>query len=657
MLVFPSDAFYLYLCSWRRLWAAAVAGDLRQSSRAQASGLRCAISNYEDAGALAGRRAVTETESLAARSDAIRHAPGGRRAALLVVSCYLGAALVLTWRLWADPASRTVAGNPTDADQFAWFLRYAATAVAHGHLPALVTAAMNAPRGINMMGNTSFLLPGMLLTPVTLLAGPEVSLGIVLTLGLAGSAASLFWVLRRWGGSLAAAALGGAVYGCSPALLDSGLGHYNLQFAVLPPLIIDAPLRIVTGRGHPVRAGVWLGLLSAAQLFTGEELLAQTAIVGLVLVITLAASHPRAVRARARDAALGLAVGAGIALLICGRALWAQLRGPLSAHGSWEALSDYSSHLGAFVTPPGDLLFHTHASAPAAVARGRHSYLAEYLAYLGWPLFVVLVPAARRFWRDPRVRAAAVTWAVLEVLSLGAESRTFLGVRFPGGLLPWHWLQGLPILGEILPDRFAILADGAAAVVLALSLDLARSAAPGAAGWRRRSLPFAVAVLALLPLIPLPYQASAVPPVPAGWQVAFAGLRLAPDARVLVVPVPYSAFPETLRWQADTGEPGSLMGGYFVGSNRAGQTAMEYYGPVSINRFFVYLDALWEGSSLPRAPSRAQVRADLAYLRPAAVVAVTGPGSPLGHYLTGLFGRPALQAGRVLAWRFTKPAA
>ena len=51
-------------------------------------------------------------------------------------------------------------------------------------------------------------------------------------------------------------------------------------------------------RGKVVRAGIWLGLLSAAQLFTGEELLAQTAIVGLVLVIALAASHPRAVRAR-----------------------------------------------------------------------------------------------------------------------------------------------------------------------------------------------------------------------------------------------------------------------------------------------------------------------------------------------------------------------
>jgi dolichyl-phosphate beta-glucosyltransferase len=569
----------------------------------------------------------------------------------LIAGCYLLGALALTWRLWADPASRAQVGDAEDVDLYSWFLRYAATAVAHGHLPALVSTAMNAPRGINLMGNTSFLLPGMLLTPVTLLAGPQVSLAIVLTLGFAGSAASLFWVLRRWGASLAAAALGGALYGFSPAMLDSGIGHPHMQFAVLPPLMIDALLRIVTGRGHPVRAGVWLGLLSAAQLFTGEELLAQTAIAGLVLVVALAASHPRAVRARARDAALGLGTGAVIALLICGRALWVQLRGPLSSHGGWEPLSDpwYSSHLWAFVTPPGDLFFHTRASV-ATVASG-HDFITEYLAYLGWPLLVVLVVAAMRFWRDPRVRAAAVTWAVLEVFSLGAQSRTFLGVHVPGGLLPWHWVQGLPLIAAMLPDRFPLLADGAAAAVLAFSLDLARSAAPGAAVWRQRGLPFAVAVLAVLPLIPLPYQASAGPPVPAGWQAAFAGLRLAPDARVLVVPVPFSHQPEVLRWQADTGQPGSLIGGWFVGPNQAGQASVMYFGPHMIADFFVYLDALWSGSSLPRAPSRAQIQADLAYLRPAAVVAVTSRGSPLEHFLTRLFGQPAVQVGRMLGWR------
>ena len=208
---------------------------------------------------------------------------------------YLLAALAVTLWLWRDPATRTVLGNPNDADQLAWFFRYDAVAIAHGHLPALVTTAMNAPQGVSVMWNTFMLLPGVLLAPVTLLLGPQTALTVLMTAGFAGSALAMFFVLRRWDASLPAAALGGAVYGFSPAMLHSAIGHYDLQFAVLPPLIIHLGLRLATGRTSAVRGGLGLGLLVTAQLFITEEILAATAIAGTVLVAVLAASRPRAV--------------------------------------------------------------------------------------------------------------------------------------------------------------------------------------------------------------------------------------------------------------------------------------------------------------------------------------------------------------------------
>jgi hypothetical protein len=197
-------------------------------------------------------RALTTTASPAA--PATRRAPRRRFwTATAILACYLLAAVAVTWHLWGGPASRLVAGNPYDPDQFAWFLRYTATALSHGRLPALVTAAMNAPQGINVMWNTSLLVPGIVLAPVTLLLGPQTALTVLLTAGFAGSAASLFLVLRRWDVAAGPAALAGAVYGFSPALLQAGIGHNNLQFAVLPPLIIDAALRVCLGSRAPVR--------------------------------------------------------------------------------------------------------------------------------------------------------------------------------------------------------------------------------------------------------------------------------------------------------------------------------------------------------------------------------------------------------------------
>jgi hypothetical protein len=84
---------------------------------------------------LAGRRAVTATQSRPLRGSSGPE-PALRRAGLIVPACYLAAALVVTWRLWADPASRFAAPNAGDADLFSWYLRYTATAISHGHLPA-----------------------------------------------------------------------------------------------------------------------------------------------------------------------------------------------------------------------------------------------------------------------------------------------------------------------------------------------------------------------------------------------------------------------------------------------------------------------------------------------------------------------------------------
>ncbi|MFY9777703.1 MAG: hypothetical protein WAK28_24305, partial [Trebonia sp.] len=398
------------------------------------------------------------------------------RAAWLALACYLIGALVITGRLWIDPAGRMQAGDRGDVDLFAWFVQYAATAVSHGQLPALFTTAMNAPVGISLMWNTSFLLPGVLLSPVTLLWGPQVSLTVALTLGFAGSAAALFWVLRRWGASLGAAALGGAVYGFSPALVTAGLGHYHLQFAVLPPLIVDAVARLVTGRGRGVRTGLWLGLLCAAQLFIGEELLVYTAVASLILVVALALSRPREVPRRAREALPGLAVAAVVFLLLDGYALWTQFKGPLAEHSKLRA--SLTGNLSWFVVPSDSLLFHTHASA--AEAATTLQLPAEYMDYLGWPLILVLVIAAVVFWRDIRVRTSAVLWAVLELCALGGGNLRIGDVRWSGRLLPWHWVQGLPGLAQVLPWRFAILADGAAAALLVFALDRALAAVPRA---------------------------------------------------------------------------------------------------------------------------------------------------------------------------------
>jgi hypothetical protein len=514
---------------------------------------------------------------------------------------------------------------------------------------------------VNVMWNTFMLLPGTVLAPVTLLAGPQTSLTILMTAGFAGSALAMFTVLRRWGVTTRAAGLGGAVYGFSPALLNSAIGHYDLQFAVFLPLLVDAAFRLLAGRTTAWRGGVYLGLLVAAQLMINEEMLFDTALTGLIIALVLIRRLPAL-----KPAVGGLAVALGTTVVLTGYPLWVQFFGPLPQQGSPFTLDYFKNDLSGLVTPSSLMLFHTSGSA--AFAANFQGALPEYLAYLGIPLIIVLLAATVCFWRRlPVVRALAVAWVLTEVLSLGGTLLA-AGHEYSGAKLPWYWVQGLPLLASLVPDRFSIVADGAAAALLAFAVDaavpLVRDRMPAlAAGRRPVAVVMSVALLAVLPLVPKPLPATAATPLPAGWSQTFADLRLPASANVLVVPIPSATFTSPLRWQADTGVPRSMVGGYYMGPAWNGQAYIDGDGTPPAGQ---YLNAMWQLSdgSVPAALSAqlpptaaakavtdAQLRTQLQAWQLSAVVAVTTMTSPLGKYLTVLLGRPTVATVDVLAWK------
>jgi hypothetical protein len=609
----------------------------------------------------------------------VRPSRVGRYEFALVGACYLLAAIAVMALVLRDPAARTVAGSPvdpSDSDQQGWWLRYAAEAVAHWRLPALVTNGMHAPVGVNAMWNPSILAPGVALSLVTLLFGPEVSLNVMLTAGLAGSGFSLFWVLRRWGIGTVAAVAGGLAYGFSPALTGSSVGNYNLQFGVFPPLIAHFTARLVTGRGapgagkdtgtspdnavDPVKTGAALGLVVALQLLTSEELLFYTAWAVAVGLVVAAVGRSRYV-ANADNAlrvGAGLLTASGVIVAIAGYPLWVQFAGPLTQHGSPYALNFWKNDLEGFIQPSSMQLIHSASSAAfAGTARGG---AAEYLNYLGWPMLVALPVAAVWLWRVLAVRMLAVTFLVLEVLSLGG-TLLFDGHDYSWLKLPWHLVEALPLASSAVLDRVSIIADGLAAALLAIAIDVAWRTVPGRGVTARRVAIGLATAIVVVPLLPAPLPPLTLPGVPAGWKQVLTALRLPPGASVLVVPVPTATFTPALRWEAETAVPASMMGGFFIGPIN-GQA---YIGGSPTGALPLYLNSLWamdrpasvnggglQAISQGETPSQAATW--LAGSGNSAVVAVTSLDSPLARYLTKALGQPAARSGEVIGWRVNR---
>ena len=305
-------------------------------------------------------------------------------AALSLVS--LAISLYLTWHLLGGFGQRMIAGNPDDVRLFEWYLVHGPWAVLHGHDPLLFTT-MNAPAGVNGMWNTPLLVPALISYPVTALAGPLAAYNTLFVLGLAAGPVCAFALLRRFVRSDWAAAVGGLVFGFSPAVLAAGLGHLDLVLIGLLPVILMLVLDLATGRRAALGGGLALGLAAAAQLFISEEILFQAGLVIVVCGALLLLTAPRTItRAGLARLGRGGAVAAVVFLVICAGPLWLQLFGPLHQHGSPFTLSFFEADLRGFIEPSHRFWLSTPASSAFAAHYGGGP--AEYLAYLGLPLLL-----------------------------------------------------------------------------------------------------------------------------------------------------------------------------------------------------------------------------------------------------------------------------
>lgn len=488
----------------------------------------------------------------------------------LVVAAYLLIGLAAFWP--ALPAlSSHIFGAEGDFVQAVWFIGWVPHALTHG-LDPFWTNALNVPYGVNLAQNTAMPLVGLLLAPVTLAFGPLVVTNLLLLLAMPLSAASGFLVLRRWQVWRPAAAIGGLMYGFSPYMLGQSEGHPQFTFQPLPPLIALVTVSILRGRGNPIRQGVGLGVLLAAEYLIAPEL---TAIIAVFLVAALACAGlrrpsriPEVARRMARPVGIALAVGT----VLVAYPVWLLLAGPQHVTGPpFGILNPFHNDLLSFVVPgPLQRVSLGLTSLERQVLASSNA--TEAGGYIGIPLLVLGGVLAWWSRHDHRLQLATVLMACAAILSLGphlaVDGRL---LRVP---LPFDVLDRIPVLKDILPSRVNFGVDAFFAAVIAFGLDDIRrgasrwgrgsASAEGAVGRSARSFAAAGVILAALVASQLPgwpYQtlpASGLPPSLA---------RAMPGGDPVVATYPYESYDiatmtEPMSWQASDGYGFRILSGY-----------------------------------------------------------------------------------------------
>jgi hypothetical protein len=486
---------------------------------------------------------------------------------IAVFSSYCVIALISIYPTILHGPTRWLQSSGTgDPSQEVWFVEFAPWAILHGHNP-FITNWISAPHGANLLANTSFILPSILASPITLLLGPIAGFNFLMIAAFTLSAYSMYFVVSHWVAWRPAAYVAGLLYGFSPFMVGQGLGHVFLVFEPFPPLILYEFYRgVIAGVDRPRHSGILLGLLLAAQFFVSTEVLAALGVIGIIGTVLFLVVYKRGL-----NWIVGRTVRvAGYAILsfsvVCIVPLMLLFFGPNHYSGpaqSVNSLGVFNSDLFSLVIPNG-----LQAIRPIFI-HPLYDNFAETDMYIGVPLLALLVVSCVRMWKRRGVRLFAYVALAAWVLSLGSRLRIYrhaTSIR-----LPFAILAHLPFSDSFVPARLSLFTYLFAAPILAIGLDgLRRTISRRSSLFRGSSIALVAALVALFPLVPKwPYPLGGLY-VPR-FITSSAEREIPPDSIVVTYPFPNILTTTPMSWQALDAMRYKLVGGEMITPGKSGK--------------------------------------------------------------------------------------
>jgi hypothetical protein len=475
------------------------------------------------AGRAGARGTAGDTASRDSRQSRFRATRAGRamtaspvRRELSVLAGFIVAGIAVTWPLATYLAGRLP--STRDTASYVWGFWWMAHQIAHLSYPWF-TSRMAAPVGIQLGFHSLLPLPGLLLTPVTLLLGPSFSYNLVamLTPGLLGYA--MYRAARLWVPSATGAVAAGAFYGLSSMLTAMAWYRLNIGLgAIFLPMALEASVRL---RRRPrLRQALILGLVMGAAVLTDQESAVLAAIVtGLTLLPWLIW---RPSWAKLRPVALAVLAGAVLAF----PQIFAMAQEVVLAHGglaikpSLLAVSykQYGIGLPGMFSPTPRVADFGLARLAGPFLHGRDN---EGMPMFGSVLTVLALLGLIVSWRRRNAWLLAALWIGCAALALGSSlwigkhqylplAMNWRGTRV-SALMPFTWFVQIPGLSSFREaDRLAILGLLPAALL-----------AGAAVNWLRYHARPLLAVALVLAIAELGYSGSSkIAPMPTHYTLA-----------------------------------------------------------------------------------------------------------------------------------------
>jgi hypothetical protein len=531
----------------------------------------------------AGRRTASIASGLLRRDSVVLIV---LLAVVLVVSWPLGRKLFSEFSDYGDP--------PVSAWGLWWFKEQLFSL----HDP-WTASDIFAPQGTMIAFSAYVPLAGLILSPLTALLGPAITLNLTkLFLPLLLSYVVFRLALRLEQPRLVALC-SGVLYGCSAQLVSRADAHFNFAAgALVPPLALLFVVRFRQERR-------FMDAALAGAVIGGGMLLDPT---GVLFAVIACGTYVLGVAFRHRDLRRRLATGtaiAAVAAIVCASPQLLAMKRQLDAGlyttdtvtlaGSWVLYGQSVESLFA----PSPYFRIVHPVQELAARSG------EFFPVYGWGLLFLAAAGAVAGWRRLLVRWMALLWLGATVMSLGPTLKigdsTFapaavdrFGYRL-SGILPYTWYVQIPgFADQRVAARFIILGLLPAALLAGFG---SRALATG--GLARRSLLAAALVVCALDLgSPMAFEGDVTQPE------IYDAIR-ADRTDSIVVDVPLIWLTGT-RYLGTPINSGAMLRatehGHPIAYGVVGRANVQLLTALARNRFYTDLMVLQGGASLAAVP-------------------------------------------------------
>ena len=353
-----------------------------------------------------------------------------------------------------------------DANQYEWSFAWVAHAIATGQAP-WYSSMLYHPHGVNLLANPAPFAISLVASPITWIFGPMASMNLAQTLIPVASGLAMYVAARHWVQWKPAAIVAGALWAFSPyAVYAMASGWLNVgSLFVLPCLVLILEDLCITQKRTWLRNTLALVALCSLQFFISTEglliyaIMIASSLLGLFIVGLIRNTKLTLQRLRYASKVISASVLGCTAVLSI--PIWYALKGPANLGSAVWDLWVFS-----FSRSPGPKDYLRPLSAGPDF--GFFSTLSTYLpntSLFGIGLLAIVLVGGLWYWRR------GIT---LFLLAVGGLSLWLArGYNAPGSL--WMSFQRLPLVRNVLPERFLGPAWFAVALLLALVVDALRT--------------------------------------------------------------------------------------------------------------------------------------------------------------------------------------